>query len=287
MSNSPSHSSKSNRSAPNPEADAPLAIALQWVAPFVDRLMRDLPRIADLRMRSLALGERLQPLTPDDIISVARRIHDRLVAGDDHAREVLHCFQDTGALEMRLGPERMRKLAVAAQVSGHEAVALLLLPAEPSPGTGHHRTHKDLRDMTLGERKALARSQNRDVLLKLLEDEHPHVQQMLLSNSRVTVREVIAVAARRGVKHHVLRGIARHPRWMHNFEVHRALVKNPDTPLDIAGRLLATLGKRDLEEVAADEGLDAVLRRNAQKRLGEYAQAEAKAYQLDIDEDAP
>lgn len=282
MSNSPSHSSKSRRSAPSPAAEpAPLAIALQWVPGYVDRLLRELPRITDLRMRSLALGERLHPLSPDDIVAVARRIHDRLVAGDDHARELLHCFQDTVALEMRLGAERMRKLAVAAQVAGHEAVALLLLPAEPAGrGGGQLRTHKDLRDMPLGQRKALARSQNRDVLLKLLEDEHPHVQEMLLSNPRVTVREVIAVAARRGVKHHVLRGLARHPRWMHNFEVHRALVKNPNTPLDIAGRLLATLGKRDLEEVAADEGLDAGLRRNAQKRLGEYAQAEAKAYDL-------
>lgn len=284
MSNSPSHSSKSNPSAPNPAAEAPLAIALQWVPGFVNRLLRDLPRISDLRMRSLALGERLQPLTPDDIVAVARRIHDRIGDGDELAREVLHCFQDTVALEMRLGAERMRKLAVAAQVSGHEAVALLLMPAETGSAAAHHRTHKDLRDMPLGQRKALARSQNRDVLLKLLEDEHPHVQEMLLSNPRVTVREVMAVAARRGVKHHVLRGIARHPRWMHNFEVHRALVKNPDTPLDIAGRLLATLGKRDLEEVASDDGLDAALRRIATKRLAAYVRVEVAVFEIDNDD---
>lgn len=281
MSTSPSHHSKSSPSAQSPEADAPLAIALQWVPAFVDRLLRDLPRISDLRMRSLALGERLHPLTPDDIVAVARRVFERLERGDDMAREVLHCFQDTVALEARFGPDRMRKLAVAAQVSGHEAVALLLLPGEPAAGPANHRTHKDLRDMPLGERKALARSTNRDVLLKLLEDEHPHVQQMLLSNPRVTVREVVAVAARRGVKHHVLRGVARHPRWMHNFEVHRALVKNPDTPLDIAGRLVATLGKRDLEEVVADELLDPLLRRAAQRRLA--GQQTHDAYELDVE----
>lgn len=270
MSNSPSHRNRSNPSAPNPEADgAPIPIALEWVPGFTARLLRELPRIADLRMRALALGERLQPLTADDIVAVARRVHERLAAGDERAREVLHCFQDAVALEQRLGADRMRKLAVAATVAGYEAVALLLAPHEADRDK-NHRTHKELREMTLGERKTLARSTNRDVLLKLLEDEHPQVQEALLYNQRVTAREVVAVAAKRGVKHHVLRGIARHPRWMHNFEVHRALVKNPDTPIDIAGRLVATLGKRDLEEVFADERLADELRRTAEGRLAAY-----------------
>jgi hypothetical protein len=232
-------------------------------------------------MRSLALGERLAPLHTDDIIAVARHLFERLNAGDEKAREILHCFQDAEALEIRLGAPRMRKLAVAAKVEGYEVAALLLIPMEDPIGAANHRTHKDLRELTLGERKSLARSQSRDVLLKLLEDEHPEVQQMLLNNPRVTVREVVAVAARRSVKPHVLRGVARHPRWRHNFEVHRALAKNPETPIDVSGRLVATLGSRDLLEIANDDRLSADIRRLARQRLDKMGGG--KVYELKVE----
>lgn len=213
---------------------------------------------------------------------MTRRLHDLHVAGSAEAHDLLACFRDTQALEMRLGTERMRDLAQAAEREGNEVAALLIVPIERVKGGGG-KTHKDLRDMTLGQRTALAKSPRKDMLVKLLEDDHPHVQVNLLSNPRIGVREVVAVAAKRGVAAHILRGIATHPRWMHNYEVRRALVKNPDTPLDVAGRLVVTLQRTDLEEVAVDERLHVRVRALGKEKL-ERLRVES-VYELKIDDE--
>jgi hypothetical protein len=228
--------------------------------------MRSLAHIREPRIRALALGEKLHALTADDILTVIKRLNELHMRGSAEAHDLLACFRDTQAFEARLGLARMRELATAAEREGNEVAALLIAPIERVKGGGN-KTHKDLRDMTLGERKALAKSHSKDMLVKLLEDDHPHVQANLLANPRISVREVIAVAAKRGVQPHILRGIATHARWMHNYEVRRALVKNPDTPLDVAGRLVVTLQRSDLEEVAIDERLNPRVRALGTERL--------------------
>ena len=235
-------------------------------------------------MRALAFGERLNPLNADDIMAVTRRLHELHLAGSEAAHDLLACFRDTQALEQRLGAARMSELSETAAREGDEAAALLIGPIERIKGGGN-RTHKDLRDMTLGQRKALAKSHRKDMLMKLLEDDHPHVQANLLANPRITVREVVAVAAKRQVPAHILRGIATHPRWMHNYEVRRALVKNPDSPLDVAGRLVTTLQRSDLEELAIDQRLHARVRGLALERLTKLRAA--AAVEIDADESPP
>lgn len=271
MSKPPFKPPASNPSPQNPATEPPLAIALEWAPDFVARLIRDLPSIRDTRIRALALAERLQHLAADDIIVIAKRLHDASLKGDEAAIDIYACFRDAQALEQRLGTARMRALADAARKDGHEMAAMLVAPLETLHGGGT-RTHKDLRELSLGERKALAKSHSKEMLIKLLEDDHPHVQQTLLTNPRLSAREVVAVAAKRPGLAHVLRGIARHPRWMHNYEVRRALAKNPDTPVDVAGRIVATLPRTDLKELAADNRLNPVLLRIAKQRLESLAQ---------------
>jgi hypothetical protein len=61
---------------------------------------------------------------------------------------------------------------------------------------------------------------------------------------------------------------------MHNYEVRRALAKNPDTPLDVAGRIVVSLPKADLLEIRMDDKLHASLRTLAGQRLERLRGAE-------------
>ncbi len=252
---------------PSPAPEPVLTpIALQWTPDYVDRLVRSLSSVLDPRIRTLAMAERLAALTEDDLISVAGRLHD--IAGDGHeaALQLLACFRDARAIEEKLGRDRMLMAAAQARLRGDVIASELLRPIDESART-EYRTHKDLRELTLGERKALARSGRKDLLAKLLHDDHPHVMRIVLANPRVGVAEVVAVSARRPGRAHQLRGIALHARWMHNYAVGRALAKNPDTPLDVAGRYVANLTRVDLEEIADDGLLHPTLRRLASRRL--------------------
>ena len=266
MSSNPQPPNRSSPSARNPDPDhAPLAIAREWAPGFVLRLLKDLPGIHDPRMRALALAERLAPLDIDDIIAVVGRLHEALKRGDARALEVISCFRDAAALEKKLGRVRMHLLAIKARQAGASIASLLVVPLDPP--TGGTRTHRDLRELSLGERKALAKGSRKELLIKLLEDDHPHVQEYLLANPRLTSREVVTAAAKASALPHMLRGISRHARWMHNYEVRKALAKNPQTPLDVSGRIVITLQRTDLEEIIGDERLHEHLRNVARARI--------------------
>lgn len=256
------------------------AIALEWAPAFTQRLVRDLAPIRDARIRALALGERLASLTASDIVVVARRLHDMTLDGDEVVLDILSCFQNAEAIEKHLGRDHMLDVAYEARRIGEWIVSELIRPREgPSGGT---RTHRLLRDITLGQRKSMARGADPDILSQLLEDDHPDVQANLLSNPRLTAREVVRAAAKHEALPHALRGIARHHRWMHHIEVRRALAKNPETPLDVSGRILANLPMTDLQEVVEDARIHPTLRELARQRL---ERAEAKAQRIS-DEDA-
>lgn len=127
-------------------------------------------------------------------------------------------------------------------------------PLEPEryvPGAG--------RILTLGERKSLARGGQRDMLIALLHDPDASVVAQLLTNPRLTEKDVVSMASRRPVHPEVLLTLAS-SRWRARYHVRRALVLNPNTPLDLALRLVGALLVKDLTAIAADGQLAAPLR---------------------------
>ncbi len=263
-----------------------LAIDLEWAPRYVAELLVHLTAIREPGLRALALAEKLAALTNDDIIVVARRLYDEALSGAGEAFDLLACLQDPEALEARLGRNRMLAISNQARLAGHGLVAELLRPPERTPPIGT-RTHRDLRELTLGHRKALARGPDKDILAKLLDDDHPHVQELLLSNPRLLVRDVIGVVSRRPALAHVLRGIARHKRWMHNHEVQRALALNPETPIDVSARILPNLTANDLEDLASNKQMLPTVRELARERLQRMPRTHAPEAEVELtDSDA-
>jgi hypothetical protein len=132
-------------------------------------------------------------------------------------------------------------------------------PPVPDYGTG--------RELSVGERRSLARSPQRRVLEKLLRDPHPLVLRQLLVNPRLTEDDVVRLAARRPQHRAIVETLAESPRWLHRPRVRLALLLNPGTPEPVSMPLLAVCTRCELLDVV--HGVDAplVLRGSARELL--------------------
>jgi hypothetical protein len=133
---------------------------------------------------------------------------------------------------------------------------------------------REMRARTLGDRRALARTHDRDVLARLASDPDPTVVRHVLQNARCTEREVLIAASRRPQRTDVLEEIFRSRKWSANRRVRRALALNPYSPPALASAALALLTAPDLREVAADQTLSADVRVQARRVLASRAEPE-------------
>ena len=157
--------------------------------------------------------------------------------------------------------QRREAIALAAERGQPEVVELLSHGTQreeatearvPDFGAG--------RPLTLGERKALARKNDRELIARVLRDPHPDVIRILLGNPALIERDVVRLCARRPISAEVIREVFRSPRWMVRYEVRRAIVLNPYSPLSIAMRLSRLLTRQDATRVAESSELHADLR---------------------------
>ena len=242
--------------------------------PLVDRLRG----LTDPALRRRTLARELE----GDPHEVADAAHDliRRAAGNGHDAElaaVLAC------LVHALGEVRYQArqaLYVAARARGADALARMLFDASPATTTDalldkQLQPERPLtargRPLTLGERKALARSGRKELLMHLLRDPHPDVVRLLLDNPRLTERDAVALAAARPAVPAALVAIADHVRWSSRHVVRRALVFNPHTPVHVAVRLATTLSPTDWWEIYKDLHLAEALRHHAYE-LGRVTQ---------------
>jgi hypothetical protein len=232
-------------------------------APSLARRLAALPALA---MRRASLRETLEALSADE----AARLCGELVrrgrdgAPFDSALLAFSALLDGGDL----GYERHGELYAAARMLGDQRLTQLLLSAEPPPpGTPAPPVLPDQPELTLGERKSLARGHRREILDRLLADPDEAVLAILLGNPRLTESDVVRVAARRPTSPAAQRVIFASERFIHRYAVKRALAFNPYTPSDLAARLLPLLTQVDLRHVAEAPGLADQVRRSARELL--------------------
>ena len=236
------------------------------------QVIAQLKAIREPRMRALALvqafGEGDADAWVDAIAWVIARSHE---VDDADAVAALECIRQaaaepamTYATRARLyesavsrGQHSIGRLfhAVSPQTIPSKQLEKALAPERPLQPKG--------RPLTLGERKALARTHNREQLMLLLRDPHPAVVAVLLDNPHLTEPDVVRVAAMRPAVPDSLATIAHHTKWSVRHAVKRALVLNPATPLADSIRLATTLRAAELLELAADPALPEALRKHA------------------------
>jgi hypothetical protein len=219
-----------------------------------DQLARRLTGIVDASVRTAYLRHTLLGMS-------ATQVADLLVVARAHA-EAKH-------------PRYIALLACISLAVDHESCAGLrtavsaLLTAREQPSLARslcqERSEEEAdalrvpdfgmgRPVTLGERKSLARRNDREWIARVIRDPHPAVMRILLLNPRLTETDVVRLCARRPVASDVLREVFRCARWIVHYPIKLAITLNPYAPLDVALQLAPLLHDQDLKRVldAAD-----------------------------------
>jgi hypothetical protein len=123
------------------------------------------------------------------------------------------------------------------------------------------------RELTVGERRSLARAPTRRAFDKLVSDPHPLVIRQLLENPRLTEDDVVRIAARRPVRPEAVQAIARSERWLKRPRVRLAILLNPGSPPSVAMPLLAACTRTELLEIVHGADTSKVLRATARELL--------------------
>jgi hypothetical protein len=225
--------------------------------------------LSDPVLRVAWLDERLQRWPAGEAARLLDRVCEESERSDPRAREALLAvamlFAGLGAsprlealrqqarAERLLGLDRMlRRGSKTACAAGHET-------AVPDYGAG--------RELTLGERRSLARRPNRRAFDKLLFDPHPLVIRQLLENPRLTEADVLGLVTRRPARLEVIAEIARSPRWLSRRRIRLAILFNPGSPTEITQPLLPICTRTELREILGSPDTAGLLRATAVELL--------------------
>jgi len=229
-----------------------------------DAFVRATLSLGDSGLRAAYAASALRGWPLDLVARTLDAVCERAEQAEASSREALIAIVDA------LNGEGMEDLLqrLREQAAGESLLALGRLIRHPSdslpPGGSEPRRDRvpDLgrgREVTLGERKSLARRADRDLMQRLLRDPHPDVIRRCLRNPRVTEDDVVRLAAKRPCRGEVLVEIARSG-WTHRPRVRFALVMNPHTPVEMALRIAGLLIRPELALVVRSPGVAASVR---------------------------
>lgn len=148
-----------------------------------------------------------------------------------------------------------------------------LLRARPEKKSRKKRAPEELpvpdygagRELTVGERRSLARRPNRRSFEKLLSDPHPLVIRQLLGNPKLTEDDVIRLATRRPARSEVMAQLAQSPRWLRRPRVRLSILLNPGAPSTMALPLLGLCTRGELRIVVESTEASPLLRSTARE----------------------
>nr|MDQ2645499.1 hypothetical protein [Myxococcota bacterium] len=122
------------------------------------------------------------------------------------------------------------------------------------------------RELTIGERRSMARRPDRRLFEKLLADPNPLVIERLLENPRLTEDDVVRLAARRPAPVEAQLVLARTP-WLSRRRVRLTLLQNPGAPPAVTVPLLALCTHTELRMLSKSFESAAIVREVAGELL--------------------
>ena len=203
----------------------------------------------------------LVSVPPEVGVGAMQRLHVSLHSAE--AKAV--CLGLARLLIMERGlPYSLREsLYAIARSRGYTSVAMSLLEHRPQKEVMkgfHMEAPAPEGELSLGERKWIARLHNRESLQRLARDPHPDVVRHILKNPKMIERDILLVAAARPGKKEVFELIVEYPKWLASPAVRMALCFNPYCPTRIGVCLAPTLSLKELKELSSDVNIHVVLR---------------------------
>ena len=223
--------------------------------------MRSLTALPELDMRVASVGRRLHALSPEDAVWwLGQTIRGALWGVQSSMDGMLA----TSLWLLRTPVEDIyswcQDVYAVAHAQQRREIMYLLRDAPPFKALGDGARLPEVRlpmnrDVSLGERRQLARTARGDLLDRLLYDPNPLVLENLLENTSLRTERVLIVASRRPTTPELLDTIALHRTWVTHQDLREALVMNPFVRTGVALKFTCTLNLKVLRRVRDSRGL--------------------------------
>jgi hypothetical protein len=234
------------------------------------RLARSLASFADLTIRVSWLRDQLTRLGPTTFAGAVEGVLTMAHAGRADCRQALLACAILLVVD-RKSPA-LALLSKEAERNAFLGLSRLLVPIhlaseETQAPDDRPVSTEGGRELSVGERRALARRPTRRQLERLLADPHPLVLETLFECPTLTEADVLRVITKRPARLSAVEKLCDTPRWLARHNVRVALIQNPGVPPTITLPLLATCLREDLASVLESTTLSPVVRNAARELL--------------------
>jgi hypothetical protein len=179
----------------------------------------------------------------------------------------------TTRLRPELVPSEDRSPEIDEVLEGRDRIELDedLLGEAPSDASAAPKRPEPLivriRQLVVPARIKLALTGGKEARQILARDAVKLVQMCVLSNPRLTLEEVLAMAKNRSLHGELLRFIAGQRDWVRQYAIRRSLVLNPKTPLQVSLGLIGLIQQRDIRLIAKSKNVPTVVQAQARRML--------------------
>jgi len=223
------------------------ALRIEWLHDKLDRWpLDDSAQLLDAVLAESEIGD---PAAREALFTIA------LLAVTERSRAIIEQLRRTARAQGLLSLGRLLR-------TGPQPHAQVVEPDKlPVPAYSADR------ELSLGERRSLARKPARTHFEKLLLDPHPMVTRLLLDNPRMTEEDALRIATLRPARPLALRELARSHRWLRRARVRMAILLNPGSPPELAMPLLGLCTRSQLAELYSTVSVSMQLRSTAVELL--------------------
>jgi len=122
-------------------------------------------------------------------------------------------------------------------------------------------------EMGVSEKIKMALTGDKEWRSIFLKDPNKLVSSAVMKNPRITDGEVLAVAKNKSSSEELIRLITLNREWVKHYEIKKALVMHPRTPLPKALRYMTILSDKDIKSLAKSRGVSQVIVNNARRMV--------------------
>ncbi len=124
-----------------------------------------------------------------------------------------------------------------------------------------------LLDMPVAEKIKMALTGDKEWRSLLIRESNKLVCSAVLRNPRISEGEVLMVAKNRASNDDLIRIILLNREWVKNYDMKKALIIHPRTPLQSAMRFMTFLTEKDVKELAKSRNVSQAIVNNARRML--------------------
>ena len=212
--------------------------------------------------------------SPGDVLDILSHNDQLLLKVPDLRTAIINNPNTDKVTKLRLGwvepaPEPAPKPAPGPDVKPDEA-AETEESAEEELGEFEEEDlskYQQLQNLPVAEKIKMALTGDKEWRTLLLREANKLVSSAVLKNPRITEGEVLTVAKNRSANDELIRIILLNREWVKNYEMKKALVIHPRTPLQKAMRFMTFLTEKDIRELSKSRNVSQAIVNNARRML--------------------